>query len=303
MQRSHSVFYMRYRLLAEKLDRILPYLLIAPTVVYMGFFVGYPLVQGVKLAFFDEQGRFTTENVDYLLNSPLSKFRDALFYTLLITGIVIPVEFVLALLLAFFFNSFRFRGKNAAIYVTILPLTISDVAAGLIWYSMLTGNGFANKLLLNLGVISEPIQFFGWQNRDMELLAIIITEVWRSTAIVFVILLAGLQMISHEYLEAAEVFGANALQRLRYIVLPMLMPSIQAALIIRTLFALQVFGSVWVLAGRDIPVLAGEAFYEHTQMHHTGVAALYALIIAAISLSLGALYIRFFKARYLEAGR
>ncbi|WP_048061382.1 carbohydrate ABC transporter permease [Hyperthermus butylicus] len=294
---------MRYRLLAEKLDRILPYLLIAPTVVYMGFFVGYPLVQGVKLAFFDEQGRFTTENVDYLLNSPLSKFRDALFYTLLITGIVIPVEFVLALLLAFFFNSFRFRGKNAAIYVTILPLTISDVAAGLIWYSMLTGNGFANKLLLNLGVISEPIQFFGWQNRDMELLAIIITEVWRSTAIVFVILLAGLQMISHEYLEAAEVFGANALQRLRYIVLPMLMPSIQAALIIRTLFALQVFGSVWVLAGRDIPVLAGEAFYEHTQMHHTGVAALYALIIAAISLSLGALYIRFFKARYLEAGR
>ena len=287
--------------LQERLEKAAPYLLVAPALAYMVFFIGYPLVQGVRLAFFDEQGRFTTANIEYLLHSPFSMFRDALVYTLTITGIVVTVEFFLALLLAFFFNTARFPGRNAALYIVVLPLTISDVAAGLMWYAMLTGNGFVNKLLLNLGLISEPVQFFGWQHRGMELLAIVLTEVWRSTAIVFVILFAGLQMVSGEYLEAAEVFGATGLQKLRYIVLPLLLPSIQAALIIRTLFALQVFGDVWILAGRDIPVLAGEAYYEQVELHHTGVAALYALIIAGISLLLGALYIRLFRARYLEA--
>lgn len=293
----------RLRGLLEAADRVMPYLLVGPALAYMFFFVGYPLVQGVRLAFFDEHGRFTTSNVDYLLHSPFSMFRDALVYTLALTAIVVTVEFFLALLLAFFFNSVRFRGRNAALYVVVLPLTISDVAAGLIWYAMLTENGFLNKLLLNLGLISSPVEFFGWQNRGLEFLAVVLTEIWRSTAIVFVILFAGLQMVSREYLEAAEVFGASSLQRLRYIVLPLLLPSIQAALIIRTLFALQVFGDVWILAGRDIPVLAGEAYYEQVELHHTGVAALYALIIAAISILLGFVYIRVFRARYLEAGR
>jgi multiple sugar transport system permease protein len=285
----------------EALERAAPYLLVAPALAYMVFFIGYPLAQGIRLAFFDEQGRFTTANLDYLLNSPLSRFRDALVYTLTITGVVVTIEFFLALLLAFFFNSFRFRGRGAALYVVVLPLTISDVAAGLIWYAMLTGNGFVNKLLLSLGAISEPVEVFG--HTRTEFLAVVLAEVWRSTAIVFVILFAGLQMVSREYLEAAEVFGATGWQKLRYIVLPLLLPSMQAALIIRTLFALQIFGDVWILAGRDIPVLAGEAYYEQVELHHTGVAALYALIIAGISLALGALYIRLFRAKYLEAGR
>lgn len=134
----------------------------------------------------------------------------------------------------------------------------------------------------------------------MEFLAIVITEVWRATAIVFVILFTGLQMISREYYEAAEVFGATAWQRFRYIVLPLLLPSLQAALIIRMLFAFQVFGVVWTLAGRDIPVLAGEAYYEQTQLHHSGVAALYALVIALISVIIGFIYLNI-KAKHLEA--
>ncbi|RLG88450.1 MAG: sugar ABC transporter permease, partial [Thermoprotei archaeon] len=157
-------------------------------------------------------------------------------------------------------------------------------------------------LLMNLGIISEPIYFFGYQYRHMEFLAIVLTEIWRATAIVFVILFAGLQLVSGELIEAAEVFGANAWQRLRYIIFPLLKPSLQAALIIRTLFAFQVFGVVWTLAGRDIPVLAGEAYYEQVELRHTGVAAIYALVIAAMSVALGYLYIKMFRAKYLEAG-
>ncbi len=285
--------------LSIKISNYIPYLLLLPTLAYMLFFIGYPLVEGVALAFFDEQGHFTWANVNYLLYDPGSLFWDALKYTILLAAVIIPIQVSVAFGLALLFNA-KFPGKNLALYTVILPLTISDVAAGLIWYVMLGQYGFFNKLLMDLGIISHPIIFFGIKN--MEFLAIVMTEVWRATAIVFVIIFAGLQMISHEYYEAAEVFGATTWQRFRYIIFPLLLPSLQAALIIRTLFAFQIFGVVWTLAGRDIPVLAGEAYYAQTTLLRPGVAALYALIIAALSVSVGAIYIKFFKAKYLEAG-
>ncbi len=205
----------------------------------------------------------------------------------------------LAIILALGVNRV-FKGKDFTIYALTIPLTISDVAAGLIWYSMLSPSGFLNKLLLNIGLINNPIYFFGYQYRHMEFLAIVLAELWRATSIVFVIILAGLQMISHEYLDAAEVFGADYWTRLRKIVIPLLKPSIQSALIIRTLFAMQIFGIVWILAGRDIPILAGEGFYRLTELKEYDVASIYALVIAGLSIILGALYIKFMKAEYLE---
>ncbi len=280
-------------------ERYLPYLLIAPALGYLLFFIGYPLTQGVLLAFTDQNGHFTLQHVYYLLYSPSSNFWPALEDTLALAAVIIPIQIMLALGFSLMLSA-NFKGKDMALYILIIPLTISDVAGGLIWYSLLTANGFFNKLLMALGIINQPIQFFGYQFRPMEFIAIVLAEVWRATALVFVIIFAGLQMISREYIEAAEVFGAGTWTKLRHIIFPMLKPSVQTALLIRTLFAFQVFGVVMVLAGRDIPVLAGEAYYEQTILYHYGVAALYALIIAAISIIIGYIYIKMFKAQYLR---
>ncbi|ALM76039.1 carbohydrate ABC transporter permease [Thermococcus barophilus] len=274
----------------------LPYLLLLPAVLYLVFFIGYPLVQALYLAF-TQNGHFTLDNVRRTIGDPY--FWQALKYTIALAVVIIPIQLFLALILAVVMNR-TFKGKDLALYALIIPLTISDVAGGLIWYTMLTDAGFLNKLLLNLGLITQPIHFFGYEYRNMEFLAIVIEELWRATAIVFVIILAGLQMISREYLEAAEVFGADYWTRMRKIVIPLLKPSIQSALIIRTLFAMQVFGVVWILAGRDIPVLAGEGFYQLTFIKDYGVASIYALTIAALSILLGAMYVKFLKAEYLE---
>ncbi len=280
-------------------ERYLPYLLIAPALGYLLFFIGYPLTQGILLAFTDQNGHFTLQHVYYLLYSPSSNFWPALEDTLALATVIIPIQIMLALGFSLMLSA-NFKGKDMALYILIIPLTISDVAGGLIWYSLLTANGFFNKLFMALGIISQPIQFFGYQFRPMEFIAIVLAEVWRATALVFVIIFAGLQMISREYIEAAEVFGAGTWTKLRHIIFPMLKPSVQTALLIRTLFAFQVFGVVMVLAGRDIPVLAGEAYYEQTILYHYGVAALYALIIAAISVVIGYIYIKMFKAQYLR---
>ena len=280
-------------------EKYLPYFLIAPALSYLLFFIGYPLSQAVLLAFTDSQGHFTLAHVDYLLYSPQSMFYSALKDTLALAAVIIPIQVMIAIGLSLLLSS-NFIGRDLALYIVIIPLTISDVAGGLIWYSMLSTNGFFNKFLMAAGLIHSPIHFFGYQYRAMEFLAIVLAEVWRATAIVFVIIFAGLQMISKEYLEAAEVFGASTWVKIRHIIFPMLKPSLQSALLIRTLFAFQVFGVVMVLAGRDIPVLAGEAYYEQTELYHYGVAALYALIIAAISVVVGYIYIKMFKAQYIR---
>lgn len=275
---------------------LLPYLLILPAFAYLMFFVGYPLIQALYLAF-TKNGAFSLDTVRRTVGDYY--FWSAFKYTIALGAVIVPVQVALAVVLALLLNK-AFKGKDMAIYALVIPLTISDVAAGLIWYSMLSPYGFLNKLLMNIGLTSQPIYFFGYQFRSREFLAIVLAEVWRATSIVFVIILAGLQMISREYLEAAEVFGASYWTKLRKIVLPLLKPSIQSALIIRTLFAMQIFGIVWILAGRDIPVLAGEGFYQLTEIKDYGVASIYALVIAGLSLILGALYVKFLKAEYLE---
>ena len=120
----------------------------------------------------------------------------------------------------------------------------------------------------------------------------VLAEAWRATAIVMVILVAGLQVIPRDYAEAAEVFGATAWQRLRYVTLPLLRPSLQVALILRTILAFQVFAVVIALAGRNLPVLAGEAYTWYGDNHNVGVAAGYSLLIMLFSLVNTGIYLR-----------
>ena len=93
------------------------------------------------------------------------------------------------------------------------------------------------------------------------------------------ILLAGLQVIPRDYFEAADVFGATTLKRTLFVVLPLLRPSLQNALIIRTIFAFQTFAVVFALAGRVIPVLAGESYNWYVANRNPNIAAAYAVTL------------------------
>jgi multiple sugar transport system permease protein len=118
-----------------------------------------------------------------------------------------------------------------------------------------------------------------------------------------VILLAGLQVIPRDYAEAAEVFGAGVWQRFRHVTLPLLRSSLQVALILRTILAFQVFAVVIALAGRQLPVLAEEAFQFYYTIRSPNTAAAYALVIMFLSLVVTALYLRILRVRDAELGR
>jgi multiple sugar transport system permease protein len=272
----------------SKLSIFLPYLLILPAIIYEAFFCGYPILYAITLAF--------SGNPPALIHilQELERLREVIFYTVLIIATVIPVQLVVSIFTSIFFLN-RFKARELIIYLFILPVAINEVAAALLWYTMLSSSGFLNKLLLELGVIGKPIYFFGYEFRNRTLLAIILTEIWRATALVFTITYAGIQMINREYFEAADVFGFSFWQKLRYVVLPLMKPSIQTALIIRTLFALQIVGPILILGGEYVRVMATEVVYWYSLRMNPYMASAWATLIGCVTLVLSILYIKLIK--------
>lgn len=262
--------------------RVLPYILIAPATLFLAAFFLVPFVQ-VGIEAFTQHGAWSTGNFQAIMND--WKFWPAMRNTVVLTLIVVPLQLVLALGMAALVLSMR-NGRDAALYVFTIPLGVSDLAAGIVWLAILDQTGFLNSLLNAFGFVQHPTLILSYQNVAALFAAIIIAELWRATAIVLVILVAGMTMIPKEYYEAAEVFGAGAWTRFIRITLPLLKPSLQTALILRTILAFEVFGIVMVLAGSNLPILMGETFQWQFALQDRGGAAAYALVILAISIAL-----------------
>lgn len=237
-----------------------------------------------------DTGQFTTRYLERMVNDRF--FLPALRTTLLIIVLVIPVQFVLAIIMALVIQA-NLRGTNLFLYIFSIALGISDLAVGILWYSIFTQFGYLNSILQGLGLIEAPITYLSANTRHWIIIAVWLAEVWRATALVMVIVVAGLQAISHEVLEAAEVFGAGLWQRVRYIILPLLRPSLQVALILRTILAFQVFAVVIVLSGGDIvTVLANETYRQYYDLRNINVAAAYASFILILSMISAVFYLQ-----------
>lgn len=236
------------------------------------------------------EGAFTTKFVEKMTQDRF--FGPAWRTTLLLMAIILPIQFILALLMALVIHA-RLKGTSLFLYVFSLPMGMSDLAVGILFFSLFTGNGFINSVLETFGVIDSPKAFLTADTRNWILAAIVLAELWRATSIVMVIIVSGLQAIPDETLEAAELFGASYWQRVRHVMLPLLGPSIQVALILRTILAFQVFAVVIALGGGEIvTVLANETYRQYFGLRNTNVASAYAMFILLLSLASSFLYLR-----------
>jgi multiple sugar transport system permease protein len=217
-------------------------------------------------------------------------FSDAITNTLEIVIVAVPLQLALALGMAMMLRHVG-RGRDILLWVWSIPLGISDLAAGLVWLAILNDQGYLNSLLFRLGLISAPQSWLTYETPVALFAAIVVTELWRATAIVLVILVAGVQTLPAEFLEAAEVFGATPWKRFLRVVLPLLRPSIQTALILRTVLAFEMFAIVLTLGGRNFPVLVSEAFNWQYSQQDYGVAAAYAVIVMGFSIGATLIYL------------
>jgi multiple sugar transport system permease protein len=264
-----------------------PYLLLLPSVVLMLLLFGWPIVSGIGDAFHSSDG-FTLANWRRMVGEP--SFSSAVRNTLLLIVVVIPVQFLLAFGMALLLQA-RLKLSGLYFYIWAIPLAVSDLAAGLVWLSVFSDRGYLNSALSGLG-LGDGFAWLSYQNQSTMLLAVVVAEVWRSTSLVLIIVVAGLQVVPKEYDEVAQVFGATFGQRLRYVTLPLIRPSLQVALILRTILALQAFAVAQALTGRNFPLLVGETYEWFVTLQNPAVASAVALVVLGISLLTSVVYLR-----------
>jgi multiple sugar transport system permease protein len=268
--------------MSRTLERWLPYLLIAPSLIFLATFFLVPLAEALIVSFRGTGGALGFEN--YAKAYADLNFKPAFWNTMILVAIVVPLQIVFALGMAIMLQKVN-KGRDLVLWVWTIPLGISDLAAGIVWLSIFTERGYLNSALMAAGLITSPVSYLSYETPAALFAAVVLAEVWRATAIVFIILVSGIQLVPKEYGEAAEVFGASAWTRFVKITLPLLKPSLQTALILRTILAFEVFAAVVALGGTNIKVLAGEAYTWQNDNQNYGVAAAYAVVILVLSLA------------------
>lgn len=219
------------------------------SVIAIALFYFYPMIDALFLSFQSGMGAslsFTgLDNWKRLFNDPT--FIAALINTVTYLIIQVPVMIILALLFSSLLNdqTLKFRGFfRTAIF---LPAVTSLVAYSVIFKYMFSGDGIANQFLMNLSIISDPINFLSdpfWAK-----ITIILAITWRWTGYNMIFYLSALQNIDRSIYEAAKIDGATSLQQFLKITIPMLKPIILFTTITSTIGTLQIFDEVVNITG------------------------------------------------------
>ena len=285
----------------ELSERTLGLVMLAPMTLVLLSVVGYPLVDALWLSLHrlnlahPEQGQPFVGLGNYLYALRDKAFWHSLVRTLYFTGVSVGVELVLGLLFAVLLNE-RFKGNRGARLAMLLPWALMTVSNGVLWAWILNPTyGVANTLLVSLGVLEAPKAWLSDTFWTMHM--VILADVWKTVPTMTLLLLAGLQPISHELYEAAEVDGATRWQKFIGITIPLLRPMILVAVALRTIGAFRAFDIIYVLTGNGGPadstkVLAFYA-YDHTFRYlFFGYGAAVSWLITACMLVGIVLYVR-----------
>ena len=274
------------------------YLFVLPALVLYAVFMIYPFFQSVYLSFTDWNGATAVKNWVGLDNYR-QLFRDDLLWRALwhnaiwvVIGTLAPlvVGFLLAVLLA---N--RPRGFTLFRTVYFLPQVLSTVIIGLIWqwiYNPIFG--ILNQFLNRVGLESWARGWLG--DTTWALYAVLVAAIWATIGFVFVIVLAGLQSVSRDLIEAATLDGANGWQRFRDVTLPQMANVVTVVAALLLIGGFNVFDIIFVMTGggpaNSTEVIATYAYTEAFTQNHVGYAATLTLVMTVITLIVSVVFIR-----------
>ena len=227
--------------------RIFLFLMGAPALIYVLIVAGWPLAQGIWYSAFDYSllhpaTRHFVGFDNYRALWTDAGARHSVVTTFEFTIAAVSVEFVFGLALAFLlWRDGRF--ERVCLALILIPITITPVAVGLVFRALLAPEfGLIGYYAAEWG-LSIPRGFFG--DPDTALASVVLIDTWEWTPLMALILLAGLKALPTDILEAAEADGATKWQRFRIIILPMLLPAVFLALVLRMMDAFRVFDIVF----------------------------------------------------------
>jgi multiple sugar transport system permease protein len=275
------------------------WLCLAPGLAFVGGLLLLPLGEVLRLSLHrvwlqmpGERPFIGIENYLALLAAPRSW--NAFRVTLLFLAVSVAAEMALGLCLALLLHQ-RFPGRGAARAASLVPWALPTVVSALMWGWIFHDRyGIANRLLMDLGLLDAPLVWLG--TPGTAFLAAVVADVWKTTPYVALILLAGLQGIGEDVVEAARVDGAAGLAFLWRIVLPILRPALAVALLFRALDAFRVFDVIYVLTrggpGGATETLALLAYQTLFQDLDFGRGAALSVVLFAANLGLSLVLLR-----------
>ncbi len=231
--------------------RFLGYVLAAPAVLMILIVAIVPLVQGFwySLQHYHLDDPTATHfvglaNFQYLLTQDPYFWPD-MQVTVVFTVITVLLETALGLVFALVLHK-SFPGRGLMRAAMLVPWAVPTVISARMWSWMWNDQeGVINAILQKLHIISSPVVWLAEPSTAMP--AIIITDVWKTTPFMALLILAGLQTIPEDLYEAARIDGATGVGAFLHVTLPLLRPALLVALIFRTLAAFQVFDVIYAM--------------------------------------------------------
>jgi multiple sugar transport system permease protein len=290
---------------AELSERALGVVMLAPMSLVLLLVVGYPLLDSLWLSLHrlnlanPEQGQPFVGLGNYLYAFRQPTFWYSVQRTLYFMIVSVALELTLGLLFAVLLNE-RFRGNLGARLAMIFPWALLTISNGVLWAWILNPTyGVANALLMSLGVLQAPKLWLSDTFWTMHV--IVLANVWKTVPTVTLLFVAGMQPISHDLYEAAEMDGATRWQKFSRITLPLLRPVLLVAVALRTIGAFRVFDIIYVLTGNGGPADSTKviSFYAYDQAFRYlffGYGAAISWLITAFMLVLIVVYLRLFQA-------
>ncbi len=259
------------------LNRLTPYVFIAPAVIIMALALMYPLGYMIYGSFRDwdpsqslGQSTFVgLANYISLWNDP--NFKESVAVTLKFAVSVVFFEMIIGVGLALLLDR-NLRGMSVLRTLFILPMMIAPVVVGLIWRYMYHPTlGIFNNTLKSTGL--PTVDWLG----QHALLSVIIADIWQWTPFIFILSLAALQSLPRSALEAARIDGASGWQQIIHIKLPLMMPVLIVTCLLRLIDAFKVLEVILVMTeggpGLSTEILALRISRTATEFRELGVAA------------------------------
>ncbi len=279
---------------------LVPYGFVTPASLTILILVVYPILYGIYISFFDTNlvNKWKFVGLRYYFRALTDvAFLHSLEKTMIFTVAVVAGHFFLGFIFASVLNM-NIKWRTLFRGILILPWLFPDVVIAYLFKWILnTQGGIVNELLMHFNLISEPV---GWLSTSATAFpCVIFVSIWKGYPLVMVQILAGIQTISTDMYEAAEIDGASMWQRFCYITIPALKPILTTILILDTVWVFKQFTMIWLMTsggpGSTTMVSAIEIYKNAFTYFKYGLASAQSVYILVICYLIGVVFRRLLR--------
>lgn len=272
-------------------ENLVAYAFMAPALIVLAVFVFYPIIYSIPLAFYDYSGIGESHYIGF--DNFIKAFHDEEFWIAIRHSIqfvlVVPIIQILSILLATLVNK-KLPGISIFRVLIYIPVVTSMIAVSIIWNWIFDEGGVLNVILMNIGLLKDPVLWLG--DANLALFTLMFITIWQGLGYYMMLYLAGLQSLPPEMEEAAIIDGAGRIKTFIKIKIPLLKPYVWFCSLMSVISAVSVFDVVFAIkddGGPDNATLVAnlysyrKAFVNFEFGYSAAVGVLVSIVILALS--------------------